>query len=210
MQINQVYCAETVQCMFAVHKPIQSRSAKKLDLYESFIAALTLSSARSMLLILACVIALAQTPAHARQSDLAKAIDVRADKSEYDEKAGTQTLSGNVEITQGTMKIKADKISISLQDNALSKIEGTGSPIRFEQENEEGELMQGEAKRIIYDAVEGTLILQGSATLTQPRQNLVSEQITFNSRTQKVSAEGGGDSGRVTIQIQPPTPSNTK
>lgn len=157
-----------------------------------------------------CLITAMFSPAMARQSDLTKAIDVRADKSEYDEKAGTQTLSGNVEISQGTMKIKADRIAISLENNALSKIEGTGSPIRFEQENEEGELMQGEAKRIIYNAISGTLVLQGSATLTQPRQNLVSEQITFDARTQKVSAEGGGDSGRVTIQIQPPTPSNSK
>ncbi len=70
--------------------------------------------------------------------------------------------------------------------------------------------MQGEARRIIYNALEGTLILQGSATLSQPRQNLVSDQITFNVRTQKVSAQGGGDTGRVSIQIQPPKPSNTK
>ena len=157
-----------------------------------------------------CVLLSPISPALARQSDLTQPIDVRADRSEYDEKAGTQTLSGNVEITQGTMKIQADRIDISLKDNALSKIEGSGSPIRFEQENEEGELMQGEAQKIIYNALEGTLILQGSATLTQPRQNLVSEQIVFNARTQKVSAEGGGDSGRVSIQIQPPTSSENQ
>ena len=180
-------------------------------MHARFKKAVALLCARSLqLLIFACLSGVVVTPTHARQSDLTKAIDVRADKSEYDEKAGTQTLSGNVEITQGTMKIKADQIAISLKDNTLSKIEGTGAPIRFEQENEEGELMQGEAKRIIYNAIEGTLILQGSATLKQPRQNLVSELITFNSRTQKVSAEGGGDSGRVTLQIQPPTLSNNK
>lgn len=143
-------------------------------------------------------------PASARESDLSKAIDVRADRSEFDEKAGVQTLTGNVEITQGTMKIVADSVAISLQNNALSKIVGKGSPIRFQQENEAGELMQGQAQRIEYNAVNGTLVLKGSATLKQPRQNLVSEQITFDSRTQKVSAEGGGNTGRVSIQIQPP------
>lgn len=140
----------------------------------------------------------------ARESDLTKAIDVKADKSEFDEKAGVQTLTGNVEITQGTMKITADSVAISLENNALSKIVGNGKPIRFQQENEAGELMQGEAQRIIYDAINRTLVLKGAATLKQPRQNLVSEQITFDSRTQKVSAEGGGETGRVNIQIQPP------
>lgn len=141
----------------------------------------------------------------ARQSDLTKPIDVRADSSEFDEKAGVQTLTGNVEITQGTMQISADFIAISLENNALSKIEGRGSPIKFVQENEAGELMQGEAREIIYNALDGTLVLKGAARLSQPRQNLTSDKITFNAQTQKVSADGGGDNGRVSIQIQPPS-----
>lgn len=140
----------------------------------------------------------------ARESDLSQPIDVRADRSEFDERAGTQTLSGNVEISQGSMRIRADRIVIELENNALSTITGTGEPIRFEQENELGELMQGEAGRIRYDAQAGTLILEGQATLSQPRQQLVSERITFDARTQKVSAEGGPQEGRVSIQIQPP------
>ena len=144
-------------------------------------------------------------PVLARQSDLEQPIDIRADRSEFDEKAGTQTLTGNVEITQGSMRITADMIAIALKDNALSTIMGTGSPIRFEQQNEAGQLMRGEAQRISYDALAGTLILEGKATLSQPKQELVSERITFNARTQKVSAEGGPTAGRVSIQIQPPT-----
>ncbi len=147
---------------------------------------------------------LIQSNGVARQSDLSKPIDVRADSSEFDEKAGLQTLSGNVQIIQGSMKINAEFISISLENNALSVIEGRGKPIRFEQENEAGELMRGEAKTVIYDARNGTLILKGSAKLSQPQQDLTSEKITFNAETQKVSAEGGGSSGRVSIQIQPP------
>ena len=141
----------------------------------------------------------------ARQNDLEQPIDIRADKSEFDEKAGTQTLTGNVEITQGSMRITADRIAITLKNNALSTITGTGSPIHFEQQNEAGELMSGEAQRISYDALAGTLTLEGKATLSQPKQELVSERITFNARTQKVSAEGGPTAGRVSIQIQPPT-----
>lgn len=156
-------------------------------------------------LFLATVLLSAPLTGMARQSDLTQPIDVRADASEFDEKAGLQTLTGNVQITQGTMQISADFIAISLKNNALSKIEGRGSPIRFVQENEAGELMRGEANEIIYDALNGTLVLKGSASLSQPRQNLTSEKITFDAQTQKVSADGGGEQGRVSIQIQPPS-----
>lgn len=162
-------------------------------------------------MVLVSLIALLSTSniAMARQSDRSQPINVNADSSEFDEKAGVQSLQGNVQITQGTLQINADFIAITLENNALSKIEGRGSPIRFEQENEAGELMQGQAREIIYNAVDGTLILVGDASLSQPRQSLTSERITFNGQTQKVSADGGerssGGGGRVSIQIQPPS-----
>lgn len=142
--------------------------------------------------------------ANARESDFTKPIDVNADRSEYDEKSGTQALIGNVEIIQGTMVIKADRIAISLDsNNELSKIEGSGSPILFEQENEAGESVSGQANAIEYDAKNGTLVLKGSASLKQPGQHVKSDRIVFDSSKQKVSAEGG-EKGRVSIRIQPP------
>lgn len=142
--------------------------------------------------------------AQAKKSDLGEPIDVSADRSEYDEVRGVQTLIGNVEITQGTMKISAERIDIFLKNNQLSKIEGTGTPVRYEQQNEAGELVVGEANSISYDAIDSILILSGGATLSQPKQELKSERIEFNASTQKVSAEGGSN-GRVNIRIQPPS-----
>ena len=166
--------------------------------------ALTLAINTRLLSVLVLAVCVFAAPAVARKSDFNQAIDVRADRSEYDEKLGTQTLIGNVEIVQGTMKIRAHRIAIHLKNNKLSQIEGSGSPIHFEQENEAGELVTGEAQRIVYDAIAGSLVLSGSATLKQPRQTLKSERIVFDSTAQKVSAEGG-KKGRVSIRILPPT-----
>ena len=162
-----------------------------------------LSASLSLLLCVLVCAAILSTPAWARKSDFSKPIDVSADRSEFDEKSGVQVLIGRVEIKQGTMTIKADRIAITLKNNQLAQIEGSGSPIRFQQENEEGELVTGEANNINYNAQNGSLVLSGSATLTQPRQRLQSERIEFNSSQQKVSADGG-DKGRVSIRIQPP------
>jgi len=103
------------------------------------------------------------------------------------------------------MRISAEEIAISLKDNALSSITGSGKPIRFQQENDVGEMLEGEAENVIYDAIAGTLTLEGSASLNQPRQKVISNLIVFDARSQKVLAEGGGKTGRVSIQILPPT-----
>ena len=89
-------------------------------------------------------------------------------------------------------------------------LNGTGNPIRFQQETEAGETMNGEAESIIYDALAGTLTLKGAAKLSQPRQNLVSDLIVFDARTQKVNAEGGGKTGRVSIKILPPNSASSR
>ncbi len=151
-----------------------------------------------------CVLCTNGSTALAKKSDLSQPIDVSADRSEYDEKNGVQSLIGNVEIRQGTMRIKASKIDIYLKDNRLAKIEGVGKPISFEQKNEADELVSGSADSISYDAASGTLILIGNATLSQPRQQLESQRIVFDSTNQKVSAEGG-NKGRVSIRIEAPS-----
>ena len=153
-----------------------------------------------IVLLIASVIAPA---AVARQSDFSQPIDVQADSSEFDEKSGVQILRGNVQITQGTMKIKADEITVGIVFGKLSTITGSGNPIVFEQENEEGELVSGRCERIEYNAEEASLTLIGNAILKQPNQELSGDRIVFDSKTQKVRAEGGNN-GRVNIKIQPP------
>lgn len=159
---------------------------------------------RLHLLALVAILSVASS-AVARLDDREQAIDVRADRSEFDEKSGKQTLIGNVEITQGSLRVRADRIDITLTNNELSLIEGQGSPIRFEQENDQGEKVRGEAGKIRYEATTGILVLSGKATLSQPNQELSSERIVFDSISQKVSAEGDGGEGRVSIRIQPPS-----
>ncbi|HBR95960.1 MAG TPA: lipopolysaccharide transport periplasmic protein LptA [Gammaproteobacteria bacterium] len=154
---------------------------------------------------LLCLIALLAQPVLglSRQSDFSQPIYVQADNSEFNEASGVQILSGNVQITQGSMKILADKIVVGIDMGKLSTIEGTGSPILFEQEDEEGGIISGRCDRIEYDAKNARLTLVGNASLKQPNQELSGDRIVFDSKTQKVLAEGG-ENGRVNIKIQPP------
>jgi len=158
---------------------------------------------RSGLLCLALLLLAPAPPALAKTLDFQQPVNIKADRSEFNEKEGVQSLSGNVVITQGTIQIKADKIIVKLKDNKLDTIEGSGKPIYFQQESDAGELVTGESENILYEAANGRLTLSGSATLSEPRQNLRSDRIVFDSITQTVVAEGG-KTGRVSITIQPP------
>lgn len=163
----------------------------------------------SRLLVISALLASIPAICDARKSDFSQAIDVKADRSVFDEKSGIQLLEGNVRITQGTMKISADKISVGIELGKLSTIKGTGNPIIFEQENEEGESVIGRCQEIEYDAVKASLVLIGNASLKQPNQELTGQRIEFDSKNQKVRADGG-NKGRVSITIQPPKPEKTQ
>ncbi len=158
---------------------------------------------------LLCLTLLLPSIIEARKSDFTQAIDVQADTSIFDEQTGMQVLRGNVEISQGTMTIQAEEISVQIEYGRLSVIKGQGSPILFSQKNELDELIIGQCDEIIYDAANALLVLIGNASLKQPNQEMSGSRIEFNSKTQKVKAEGG-ESGRVNIKIQPPNKETTQ
>ncbi len=146
----------------------------------------------------ACVSqALANTAA-----DRDKPINISADTSEYDEKAGTQVLAGNVEITQGSMVIKAERIKVELKNNALFRITGSGAPIRFQQLTENNELLRGQSDQISYNTETSEITFKGNAALERPGQKFTGHSINYN-MTELTFKAAGNEKGRVSIILQP-------
>lgn len=155
----------------------------------------------SFLLLLPALLLLNGT-ATAQIADHTKPINVQADQSVYDERRGTQTLSGNVEVTQGSMSIAADTIKIEIKNGALFRITGTGSPIRFQQLTPDNGLVIGECNEISYNTTTTEIIFRGDATFERPGQKLSGETIEYNLRELTFKA-AGNDKGRVNITLQP-------
>ena len=101
--------------------------------------------------LVAAILVMASGQLLAQGDDHTKPINVKADTSVYDDRRGTQTLSGNVEVTQGSMSISADTIEIEIRDGTLFRIIGTGSPIKFQQMTPNNELITGECNEISYN-----------------------------------------------------------
>jgi lipopolysaccharide export system protein LptA len=90
------------------------------------------------------------------------------------------TLTGNVVITQGTMKAKGDIAKVYLDAGAqVSRIVMTGKPAHIEQLDDQNNLMTGEAPALDYDNINGIAVLYPNAHVT--------EQNTGESRGDKIT-----------------------
>ena len=150
----------------------------------------------------ALLLALPGAPLMARADDRTKPININADTSEYDERAGTQVLYGNVEISQGSMVIKADRIVVELRNNALYRISGNGNPIRFQQLTENDELMRGQSNEITYNTQTSEITFKGNAEFERPGQKFTGHTISYNMAELTFKA-AGNQTGRVNIVLQP-------
>lgn len=95
--------------------------------------------------------------AWAERDDRNKPINVEANRLTVDDARHTQTLEGDVLLTQGTLTIHADKLVITEDASGFQKGVATSEKINgkasFRQKREgRGDYIQGEGRRIEYDS----------------------------------------------------------
>jgi lipopolysaccharide export system protein LptA len=136
-------------------------------------------------------ILLAAGVAHAETADKGKPISFTSDGGEVNYEKKTGVLTGNVVITQGTLTIRADKINFRQNaDNSLSAT-AFGNPISFRQKRDDAEgYYEGWAQRAEYDGTKEELELFDNAILKRGTDEIRSNYITYNSKTELFKAEG--------------------
>ncbi|MDR8274069.1 lipopolysaccharide transport periplasmic protein LptA, partial [Acinetobacter baumannii] len=77
----------------------------------------------------------ASLPALAKTGDTDQPIHIESDQQSLDMQGNVVTFTGNVVVTQGTIKINADKVVVTRPGNEKGKevIEGFGNPATFYQ-----------------------------------------------------------------------------
>ena len=158
-----------------------------------------------ILLIPGAAIALASTNCFALKSDHSQPIHIEADSVNVDEKNGTSFYQGNVQLSQGSMKVSADTIRLTTQAQKVHLINAKGTPAHFEQlPDGETDTIKATAEKIDYDAVEGQLVLKTNAQLVQGTNEFSSETIRYATQESQVIATSEGDTGgRVRAVINP-------
>jgi lipopolysaccharide export system protein LptA len=129
-------------------------------------------------------------------------INYSADSGDVNYQTKVGALTGNVVITQGSLAIRADRISFKQNaDNSLA-VTAFGNPVTFRQKRPgTDEWFEGYAQRAEYDGAKELLELFDNALLRRGQDEIRSNYISYNAATELFKAEG-----RATTQPLPDDP----
>jgi lipopolysaccharide export system protein LptA len=131
---------------------------------------------------------------NAQADDKKQPINYSANNGDVNYQTKVGNLTGNVIITQGTMTIRADRIVFKQNpDNSVSAT-AYGNPITFRQKREGvDEYFEGYAQRAEYDGEKSLLELFDRALLKRGQDEIRSNYISYNTKTELFRAEGRPD-----------------
>jgi len=145
--------------------------------------------------------------AHALSSDRTKPVNLTADKAKLNNATGVSVYTGNVVLTQGTLKITGDKLTVYTNKNhQLEKAVVVGNLATYQQlPDGQKQYVHATAPRMEYYAngPERIRLLDG-ATLTQGKNRFTGKEVDYNVEKDLVNATSGNGGGkRIKITIYP-------
>ncbi len=173
---------------------------------------------------LASVLLLAST-ADAERADREKPINLEADTVTLDDIKRVSVYEGNVQLTQGTLLIRSDKLLVSEDNQGFQYGTAHGNPAYFRQKREGfNDYVEGYGGRIEYDGKQEKVQLFSQARMKRDQDEVRGDYISYDIKTEFFKVLGGGakvanpnnPQGRVRVVIlpknksAPPSPANLK
>jgi lipopolysaccharide export system protein LptA len=159
---------------------------------------------KTKLLVMTGLLLVLPAPLLALKSDRKQPVEVSADRSQSSLDGATTTLSGSVEIRQGSLIAQADRAEVTQADGGVSRVVLTGTPARLAQQLDgpDGGTMRAQAREIDYQLAADRVTLRGGVRLERPQGTLESEQVIYRVDSGQLDA-GGDGGGRVRFRIEP-------
>ena len=141
----------------------------------------------------------ASSLARALPDDRQQPIKIDADRAIRNDKTGVTEFVGNATLTQGSMVIKANNITISEKTKGISEIFAFGAPATFSQQPKTDQPpVTAEANRIEYDISLEIIRLLDNAKIDKNGSVITSNSIQYDINESTAESTGG-----VGIVIQP-------
>lgn len=110
-------------------------------------------------------------------------------------------------ITQGSMRLAADTVTVYVEEGVLQRMEAQGNPAKFRLKPAPNKSdIFGEGRQINYDAAQANLILSTNAMVTQDEAVFRGGRIEYDLQKDQVNARGTGSGGRIHITLPPKSP----
>ena len=133
----------------------------------------------------------------------------RGEAEQLDFENSRWEFSGNVSIEREAEQAWCDDAILFFQDHQLTRAELVGEPVRFQQTREDQGLTQGEARNMEYDPINGIVRMAGEAWISDGRNEVRGERITYDLNKEQITAEGDAN-GQVRMKITPPESDETE
>jgi lipopolysaccharide export system protein LptA len=148
----------------------------------------------------------------AELADRDKPINLEADTVNLDDANKVSVYQGNVQLSQGTLLIRADKLVVKEDAAGFQRATAYGNPASFRQKREGlDEYIEGYGLRIEYDARIEKAELFTQARMKRNQDEVRGNYISYDAKTEFFQVIGGGkeaaapgrEKGRVRAVIQP-------
>ncbi|MFO1381815.1 MAG: lipopolysaccharide transport periplasmic protein LptA, partial [Chitinivorax sp.] len=128
-------------------------------------------------LAIACL-ALGALPALAEKADREKPMQIEADRVSLDDLNKVSVFEGNVVLTQGTLLVRADKVSVRQDADKTQYATAIGRPLSFRQKRDGAdEYIEGWAERLEYDGKRNQVELFQKARLKRNNDEIRGDYI---------------------------------
>ncbi len=149
---------------------------------------------------------------HAENADRDKPIHLESDRVVVDDIKQTSVFDGEVELTQGTIRIRAEKVVVTQDKLGFKHCTATGKLASFRQKQEgTDQYMEGYGERIEYDNRAEVVDFYVQARVKRDQDDVQGDHIEYSTRTEVFKVFGDPahanepGKGRVHAVIQPKT-----
>jgi len=131
-------------------------------------------------------------------------VTIEADEAYFNQLSGKTEYSGDVVIIQDTMHLRADKVTVVVNNGKISEAIATGTPATLERTADATtEKVKASANNITYNISNEVIMLSGNALLQQSEgHELSSGVIRYEINEQRIKANSQGGR-RVKITLPP-------
>jgi len=144
---------------------------------------------RSILLLFISLFFTADTWALSTDKD--QPIEIEADNADLDNEKGVTIYRGNVVLTQGTVRMTGDTMTVYFKDGDLDTLIMEGKPARYRQLPDNSKIYdEAEALRMEYYELKSLVILIDKASFKQEGLSFSGNRIEYDTEHSRVKARG--------------------